>query len=200
MIKTNYQIIKADNWRPKHQFEKLDLPTEIITIIKPNTMLSEIRLKNIIDVTSYILKNKVNGHFVECGVWKGGSVALMAYHLKNAKSEKTLHLFDAFENICEPDATVDGERAIELVGGLENAKGKLQPVEGVYASKGGSGIDKEVEELITKKIGYNKNLVNIHKGWFQDTLPIKKHMIEQIALLRLDGDWYASTKVCLDNL
>ncbi|HUP59862.1 MAG TPA: TylF/MycF/NovP-related O-methyltransferase [Thermoanaerobaculia bacterium] len=42
--------------------------------------------------------------------------------------------------------------------------------------------------------------VEIRKGWFQDTLPSAKHEIGSIAVLRLDGDWYESTRVCLDNL
>jgi hypothetical protein len=38
------------------------------------------------------------------------------------------------------------------------------------------------------------------KGWFQDTLPVTRAKIGPIAVLRLDGDWYESTKVCFENL
>lgn len=198
--KAGYQIVKKDTWRPKFHFEKLNIPSEIKSIIQPNTMLYEIRQRNIIDTTNYILNNDIPGDFVECGVWKGGSVALMAYQLKKKGQARTLHLFDAFDDICQPDAAVDGENAIKLVGGMENAQGKLKPVEGVYADQGGSGNEREVKELITNKIGYEPSLVRIHKGWFQDTLPVSASQINKIALLRLDGDWYASTKVCLENL
>ena len=44
-----------------------------------------------------------------------------------------------------------------------------------------------------------QNIV-IKKGWFQDTLPRAKSEIGKVAILRLDGDWYESTKCCLDNL
>ena len=49
-------------------------------------------------------------------------------------------------------------------------------------------------------IGYPKNLTHYHVGWFQDTLSKEAESIRSIALLRLDGDWYESTKVCLDYL
>ena len=42
--------------------------------------------------------------------------------------------------------------------------------------------------------------VIIVKGWFQDTLILNQIRIGPIALLRIDGDWYESTKVCLECL
>lgn len=195
-----YSIVKPENWRPKNNFERLNLPAEVEHHVRNNSMLSEIRLKNIVDISSYLLQNNIYGDFVECGVWKGGSVALMAYIMKEQDKKRMLHLFDAFDDICEPDANVDGERAIELVGGKENAQGRLQAVKGVYDYKGGHGNDVEAYTLITEKIDYDKKFVKVHKGWFQDTLPMAKNEIDKIALLRLDGDWYSSTKVCLENL
>lgn len=198
--KIGLKVIRPENWRPMHEYEKIDLTNPIIKEIRENTMLKEWRLSNIKQATDYLVSNNVDGEFVECGVWKGGSVALMAYYLKEMNNERTLRLFDAFDDICEPDAKVDGERAIKEVGGVENAKGQLKPVSGFYNKKGGSGNEKEVLRLITHTIGYKSSLVNLHKGWFQDTLPLVSKEIEKIALLRLDGDWYASTKVCLEYL
>jgi O-methyltransferase len=39
-----------------------------------------------------------------------------------------------------------------------------------------------------------------HVGWFQDTVPAAAREIPKIAILRIDGDWYDSTKVCLEHL
>jgi O-methyltransferase len=39
-----------------------------------------------------------------------------------------------------------------------------------------------------------------HRGWFQETLPADAKSIDAISVLRLDGDWYASTKICLEYL
>lgn len=197
-----YKLVKNAKWSPpKHDFKLSGLPDDILTCIKTNTMLSELRLKNIIDTIQFVLKNNIQGDFVECGVWKGGAVALMAYLLKTTENQnRKLHLFDAFDDICEPDAKVDGERAIREVGGKDFANGKLIPLSGIYNNRGGSGNEQAVLNLITNDIGYNNKHVFLYKGWFQDTLPVVKNTIDQIALLRLDGDWYASTKVCLDNL
>ena len=151
-------------------------------------------------------KNNIEGDFVECGVWKGGSVGLMALaNLKHSHTRRHIHLFDIFDNICEPDPEIDGEHAInkikELVGKNDlEVKGRLIPLEGVYDSLGGKGTLDENRHLLEGLIGYDRNNIHYHKGWFQDTLPKDAIEIEKIAILRLDGDFYASTKVCLEYL
>ena len=89
------------------------------TLILKNTMLNKPKLDNIITTTTCILNNRIPGDFVECGVWKGGSVGLMAETLLNAGVLRNLWLFDSFDDICEPSA-IDGARAIKEVGGLKN--------------------------------------------------------------------------------
>jgi len=195
-----YKIIKRTNWRPKHNFEILELGKDVRENILKNTMLNESRLINIVLISTYLVESKVQGDFVECGVWKGGSVALMAYYLKTKKEERYLHLFDCFDDICQPDSKIDGEKAIKEAGGADFANGSLIPLKGIYDHKGGSGNEANVTSLLIDQIGYSPCHVIIHKGWFQDTLPRIGNKITQIALLRLDGDWYASTKICLENL
>ena len=55
-------------------------------------------------------------------------------------------------------------------------------------------------ELLFQEIRYPEKKVHFHQGWFEETLPKDAPGIGKIALLRLDGDWYSSTKVCLDHL
>lgn len=188
-----YKLIKIEQ-------KENDIPNDIAGIIKNKTMVTAPALSNILEMTRYVVGNKIKGDFVECGVWKGGSVALMAYSLKQLNNLRKIHLFDVFDNICEPDSKVDGERAVREVGGLEFAKGRLKPVDGLYESKGGAGNESEVYILLKDQVEYPAEYIYIHKGWFQETLPICHSDIEKIALLRLDGDWYASTKVCLEYL
>jgi hypothetical protein len=199
LSKFGYAVITKENWRPKHDFEKLNISPEIKKSIFENTMLNESRLVNIVTTTDYLVNNNIRGVFVECGVWKGGSVALMAYSLKKLSQLRDIHLFDCFDDICEPNAEVDGEKAVREAGGASFAKGNLTPVKGIYNNKGGSGNEIKVKSLLVENIGYDSNHVIIHKGWFQDTIP-NDESINEIALLRLDGDWYESTKVCLENL
>lgn len=125
-------------------------------------------------------------------------------NLRKSKQRRHLHLFDAFQEICEPDAAVDGERALrevrEFTGRSGHDKGKLQAVRGIYGSMGGPGTPEESRQLLEEAIGYPKELIHYHVGWFQDTVPAVHQDIGPIAILRLDGDWYASTKVCLEYL
>jgi len=176
-----------------------------INIIQNNTMLSKRRLVTLYQQVDYCEKNKIQGSFVECGVWKGGAMGLMALaNLRTGSNRRHLHLFDVFQEICEPDAAVDGEKALQEVhkftGGVGRSNGKLQSIKGIYDSMGGAGTLEESQNLLENIIGYPKDMIHYHAGWFQDTLPVDHQDIGPIAILRLDGDWYASTKICLDYL
>lgn len=120
-------------------------------------------------------------------------------------NRRSIHCFDIFDEICEPDPAIDGEWAIQQVALLsgrpqESFTGALKPVKNVYNSHGGLGTLEEVKMLLENKIGYPPEYLHYHKGWFQNTLPLKSNAIKEIAILRIDGDWYASTKVCLEYL
>jgi O-methyltransferase len=103
-----------------------------------------------------------------------------------------LHLFDSFLGLPEPRAEVDGALAVREADG--RSTGALKPV-GI----GAVPLD-EAQQLLEKEVKYPAHLIKFHVGWFQQTLPCDADEIEQIALLRIDGDWYDSTKVCLDYL
>ena len=67
-----------------------------IGIIRNNTMLSKRRLVTLYQQVAYCEENNIPGSFVECGVWKGGAIGLMALaNLRTAKQRRHLHLFDA---------------------------------------------------------------------------------------------------------
>lgn len=169
-------------------------------LVHPNTMLSKKALLNILESIDHTKRENIQGAFVECGVWKGGAVALAAMYLESlADFSMDLHLFDSFGEICEPDANVDGKRAVLEARGIENAKGRLVS-SGIYERMGiSTGQVDQVRDLIEKKVAYQKGKVELHEGWFQETMP-KCTSIKEIAVLRLDGDWYSSTKCCLDHL
>jgi O-methyltransferase len=167
-------------------------------------MLPNVRLVSLYDQVRHCEQMCMEGSIVECGVWKGGAIGLIALALKQSAEQKIrhLHLFDSFTDICAPDPLVDGQLAIDELG--QDSKSRpnppLQPVIGAYDSVGGHGTMIECKDLIETRIGYPSSHVHFHVGWFQDTVPAASCEIGPIALLRLDGDWYASTKVCLDHL
>lgn len=205
VIRSSSAIESNLNINEKLGYELEDDAVECIYIIKNNTMLSKRRLVTLYQQVAYCEKNNIPGSFVECGVWKGGAMGLMALaNLRIGIERRHLHLFDAFQEICEPDASVDGERAVrevrEFTKKSGHDEGKLLPLTGIYDSFGGAGTLEENKKLLEKIIGYPMEKIHYHVGWFQNTLPNDHEKIDQIAILRLDGDWYASTKVCLEHL
>lgn len=174
-----------------------------VAMVGEFTMLPRDRLVSLYDQVAQCEMTGMTGAFVECGVWKGGSVGLMALASRNLNknADRDLHLFDSFQDICEPDADVDGALAIKEVGYRpEPASGHIRPVKGFYDGVGGHGTLADCKALLESRIHYPVNRLHYHVGWFQDVLPIAQGEIGPIALLRLDGDWYASTRVCLDYL
>jgi O-methyltransferase len=155
------------------------------------TMTTPVRCRQLWDSCKSVLDRKVPGCFVECGVWKGGCSAIMALAIKNAGQERHLHLFDSFEGLPEPTEK-DGEHAAIFSGGRN--QGTLATVNQCRA-----GLD-EVRDLILEKIKAPKELAHFHAGWFQNTIPVDAGQLGPIALLRLDGDWYDSTRICLEHL
>lgn len=124
----------------------------------------------------YILKNKIEGDFVECGVWKGGSCMLIALILKDAgTTERKIWLYDTFQGMSEP-GEMDGEEE------------KKQWREGKVSDTENKMCYSPLEEVRSNmnSIGYPvENIVAI-KGKVEDTIPAS--MPSRISLLRLDTD------------
>ena len=146
----------------------------------PNTMVGYARLSNAYELARLIERTGLQGAFVECGVWKGGCIATMAWVAKQANSNRSIWLFDSFEGLPEPT--------------------EKDPLKG-WNHVGDYAAPQEVaEQLLFSKLKINRDNVHIVKGWFQDTLPACKDEIGPISILRLDGDLYESTKCCLEHL
>lgn len=180
---------------------------DAVQLTKDHSMLPLINLFTLFEQAVYCEQKNIPGCFVECGVWKGGAVGIMAKaNLDFGNSRREIHLFDAFDDICPPDASIDGEKAIkdakEIMGLEEVAemRGQLHSVKGAYDKMGGHGTIDICRKLLVDKIKYPSSKIHFHKGWFQETIPVDKNEINSIAILRLDGDWYDSIKICLENL
>lgn len=123
----------------------------------------------------------VEGDIVECGVWRGGMIAALA---EISSSEKCCHLFDSFSGL--PIAReIDGEEAIKWQNDTSSDN---------YYNNCAAEEKFAVEAM--EKSGHEN--YKIYKGWFEDTL--SKYEGNPISILRLDGDWYDSTKICLQKL
>lgn len=155
------------------------------------TMSGYKRLSNVYELSEKIEEKRLEGSFVECGVWRGGCSAIMAYVAKKYHSNRKVWLFDSFEGLPEPTLE-DGSIARSYSD--NRISGKLQTIDKCV------GTLEDVKEIFFHILSIDPNNVVIQKGWFQNTLPKSKDKIGKISILRLDGDWYESTKICLDNL
>jgi len=172
---------------------------DIVLSVEKYTMVTYDGLLSLSDITRHICKNEIQGDIVELGCNKGGSVGVMAKSIleftpsKKIDSYKKIHAFDSFEGLPEPDKTKDNSiQAFECWKIEDNQmNGNLNPVGELVAS------EDSIKELIFEKIKYPRNKLAIHKGWFQDTVPNINDEIDEIALLRLDGDLYESTYIGL---
>jgi len=135
--------------------------------------------------------NGTDGCLVECGVARGGSATLMLLtSLVSNGVESPTWLFDSFEGLPGPTAE-DGT--------LRNPQGKDRSSWDL--AKGYClGTLEGVEDLLFNKFEFSRDKVHLVKGWFQDTLPEHRDKVGDIAVLRIDADWYESTKCCLENL
>jgi O-methyltransferase len=162
--------------------------------VTKHSMVPPKRLATLYRQVLYLDRYAIGGDLVECGVWKGGAVGTMAIaHMSSAKPPfRYLQLFDSWQGLPEPRVDTDGAVAVKLTS--RNASGKLRPIGECVADIG------DCQRLLEDQIRYPRALIKYHRGWFQDTLPKVAPAMGPIALLRLDGDWYDSTKICLEYL
>jgi O-methyltransferase len=155
--------------------------------VKPYTMTSAERIFGLIEAIKYLSRNKIEGDIVECGVWKGGSMLATAITLVDQNDDdRNLFMYDTYEGMSAPtdnDKTFFGEPASKM---LKAADPQKNP-ESVWCY---SSLEEVRENM--KLSGYRETLIHYVKGKVEDTIP--KTLPANIALLRLDTDWYESTK------
>ena len=140
----------------------------------------------------YLVKNKIPGDIVECGVWRGGSTMIAAHTLLAAgDTTRRIWLYDTFEGMTEPGnldvRAYDGVDAHQIWGQWNSTHDENW----VY-----SPLD-EVRSNMASTAYPNDKIVYV-QGKVEDTIP--ENAPEQIALLRLDTDWYESTYHELSHL
>jgi len=164
-----------------------------ILAVRPFTMTSVERLVSLSRAVDHINTHHIAGDIVECGVWKGGSMLLVARKLARLNdTTRQLFLFDTFEGMSEPTkedvSAVNQTTAGDLLDAVGRTDGDnvwcYSPLEEVKAN--------------LQKTDYPFGQIHFIKGKVEDTLP--EPSIGKIALLRLDTDWYESTKHELETL
>lgn len=183
----------------KKKKKKKSLPQEVIyprdfdeerkqlcQAVRPFTMTNAEKLNAAVEAVEYVVKNGIEGAIVECGVWKGGSSMAMAMTMMRLNAEpREFFLFDTFTGMPAPtdsDISVHGKMARDKFD-----QTKLSADSSEWAR---SPLD-EVK-LNMAKSGYPEAMCRFVQGKVEETIPAV--LPEKIAILRLDTDWYESTK------
>jgi hypothetical protein len=200
---TGYRIVRANRPPPKKAKKAPakkspppfppyydDETRAIIRAVRPWTMTSRDKLFALVVAVRYVLDHQIPGDIVECGVWRGGSMQAIARVLQGrGVDDRELHLFDTFEGMPPPteeDVKQGGPSAAELL--------RTRPRSAtVWAI-----ADLEDVQAGMAQLDYPADRIHYHPGLVEETIP--ERAPEQIALLRLDTDWYASTRHELEHL
>ena len=186
------------NWRYLEcGYDEESYIKDSIQIIRNHTMVMYRGLASLAYQIKYLKDNNISGSIVETGTWKGGSAALMSIFCQHYfKEYPAFHLFDSWCGIPQPQKEKDYMDFMDKDWRIteEECNGCLVPTGALESNQ------QDTEEAMFKLANYPKNKVHFYKGWFQDTVPQAAQTIGSIALLRLDGDLYESTMVCLKHL
>ena len=156
------------------------------------TMTSQERMYALYQAVKYVTQAKVPGDFVECGVWKGGSAMLMAYTLLGLhEAGRKIYLYDTFAGMPKPTAKDQEIRSGQPALGIWKVNERKDHNEFCYASLA------EVKNNL-QSTNYPQDDLVFVEGKVEDTIPGISP--KQIAILRLDTDWFASTDHELRNL
>lgn len=160
---------------------------------RPFTHSSKERMYALYKAVEYIVNSKIPGDLVECGVWRGGNPMVIGCTLMEMNdTTRKIYLYDTFEGMPEP---TQEEYKISGDGSAAISKWKRRKKED-HADWWFSPLSEVQNNLFS--IGYPKEKILFVKGKVEETIP--KTVPSKIALLRLDTDWYESTKHELSHL
>jgi O-methyltransferase len=164
----------------------------VLRSVRPMTMASPKRVVALWEAVDYVVRNSIAGDFVECGVWKGGSSIAAALAFKHfGDTTRRLYLFDTFEGMTLPTGFDREVTTGRLATNIVNED---------FGGKPGAWCNSPLEEVKQnlEATGYPADKVILVKGKVEETIPAAAP--RQIAILRLDTDWYESTKHELEHL
>lgn len=148
------------------------------------TMTEASGVDNVQQCVERVLADNIPGDFIETGVWKGGLPILMRGILKaHDVTDRRVYVADSFEGLPTPDGCdgVDDELMHFMTASVAHLAVSADDVRAAFSAY----------DLLDDQIVFLE-------GWFCDTLP--RTPFTQLAVIRLDGDWYSSTRDSLEYL
>jgi O-methyltransferase len=172
------------HYRPPGEVYPPDFSAEEIEMVRKVrrwTMTTPERIFALIQAVRYASLNGIPGAIVECGVWKGGSMAAIARTLLHLQDvSRDLYLFDTFEGMTGPtanDIEYSGKHATQVLRQEVGSRCDDAPFEGVRE--------------VLYATGYPRGKIHFVRGKVEKTIPASAP--DSISILRLDTDWYEST-------
>ena len=159
---------------------------DFLEIVKPYTMTSVERINELFDSLEYIRLNKIEGDFIECGVWKGGNIlGIIEYLSYHNMLDRKVWLYDTFQGMTQPeevDVDLSNNKASDILHHVLCYSSLAEVIDNLSVSNFPKENIKYVVGDICETLNYYFNIPN------------------KISLLRLDTDWYKSTKKEMDIL
>jgi O-methyltransferase len=160
-------------------------------------MVSVRHLEYLATRISELNEKGIPGALVECGVWKGGCSMWMLHCQKGHSMTRKMFLYDTFEGMTSPSSQKDAQEAKNIFDRIEKGEYKRDydkwHIETKWAYAPIDLVKRNIES-----VGYDPSLIEYVKGDVLETL--QKTVPDSIAVLRLDTDWYESTKKELEIL
>jgi O-methyltransferase len=168
-----------------------DADRAIVERALPFTMTGILRLQALVDAVRHLERARVPGTFAECGVWRGGSVVAMILTLQElGTTDRDIYLYDTFEGMTEPtehDVSPIDPPALET---WREAEGRRErPWSQVFDP---AAFNEDAVRATVAETGYPLEHLHLVSGPVEETLPGSAP--GELALLRLDTDWYESTR------
>lgn len=160
--------------------------------VRPYTMTSPERLVALMDATAYVVRRGIPGSIVECGVWRGGSVlATIEVLLRLGITDRDVYLYDTFEGMTEPSEADTSPFEQERSALASWRRYQRQGLRGWDWFFRPDIFNLENVKNLLHDTGYPSEHIHFVVGPVEETLP--DNAPREIALLRLDTDWYEST-------
>jgi len=157
------------------------------------SMTGTLRMWALMNAIKYVNANNIPGDIVECGVWRGGNLILAAKLVNNDKQLRKIWGFDTFSGMTEPtifDTFSDGTHVSHIL----NDSVKEENTKNIHAFVSKNQV---LSNLKTNSVDH---LIQLVEGRVEETLLNESNLPVSISILRLDTDWYESTKIELEIL
>ncbi|WP_228061222.1 class I SAM-dependent methyltransferase [[Phormidium] sp. LEGE 05292] len=185
-ISLKHYLIAAESSNLPSSYSSNDEFLKLIAAVRSYTMLSQARLFSLYNLAKQICLDDIPGNFVECGTWRGGTAAMLAFVIKHySLRPRILYVFDTFAGMPDPTEADQHDGIPANDTGLGSGTLKASILDGL--------------DVVCKSLDVRDIVIPV-QGLFADTLPQYKSEINNIALLHADGDWYQSTMDIFNNL